>query len=207
MTLHYQFVDGDRELAPLLLLHGNGGTERDLLPIGRFIAPSAPQLSIRGREIQAGEPRFFRDFTNGTADFANLTAETTWLFDTVSRLTRKYQLNAARMIIVGYSNGGNLAIRAMMTRTLPFKTALLFHPKTLGSVEQPKLAPHTLVWASFGTADSIVSSAAFAALQGQIRMAGGVLTTFTHEEQHNLNLAELRAAKQWLADSGRLKEE
>ena len=207
MTLHYQFIDGDRTLAPLLLLHGNGGTERDLLPIGQFIAPDAPRLAIRGREIEQGETRYFRHLPDGTIDFANLDTETTWLLNTAAALTRKYQLFASRMIVAGYSNGGNLAIRAMMSQPLPYRTALLFHGKPLGPLDQPKLRPQTLVWASYGTHDPIVSQAEFATLQAQIQTAGGELTTFTHDELHNLNLSELQGAKSWLAQSGRLKEE
>lgn len=206
MTLHYQFVDGNRVLAPLLLLHGDGGSERDLLPIARFIAPGAPQLSLRGRVSENGQTRFFKHPADGI-DSGDLTRASAWLQAAVATLADKFQLPLARMIVVGYSNGGNLAIRTMMTQPLPFRTALLFHPQTLGPLAGPRLAAATRIWASYGTADPIVTKAAFTALETQITAAGAQLTTFTHDERHNLNLAELRHAKQWLAQSGRLKEE
>lgn len=203
----YQFIDGNRALAPLLLLHGDGGSERDLPPIGRFIAPGAPQLAIRGRLQENGQTRFFTHLPNGQSDPASLDLETDWLLDTIHELAEKYQLVEKRFIVVGYSNGGNLAIRAMMTHPLSFRTAVLFHPKTLGPLAAPRLAPETAVWASYGSQDPIVSLANFTALKTQITAAGAQLAVFTHGEQHHLNMPELRAAKAWLARSGRLKEE
>src|ERR687889_462287 len=57
---------------PLLLLHGTGGDEADLLPLGRSIAPGAPLLSVRGKVSERGMPRFFRRLAEGVFDEADL---------------------------------------------------------------------------------------------------------------------------------------
>ncbi|MFD1393667.1 alpha/beta hydrolase [Lacticaseibacillus jixianensis] len=205
--MHDEFVDGDRALAPLLLLHGDGGAARDLMPIARFLAPGAPQLAIAGRERAVGRTSFFRHDPGGTPTTASLTQAAAGLLARVRELAAHYQLPLARMVVIGYSNGGSLAAWAMMKRPLPFRTALLFHPQALTPIAAPALAPSTLVWASYGTQDPIVAAHRFTALGQQIRTAGGQLTVYTHDQQHNLTMAELQRAKAWLLQSGRLKEE
>ena len=76
-NVNYTFVKGDPTVSPLLLLHGQGGNENDLLPIGKYLSPNSPMLSIRGRIQEQGMNRYFRYSENGGFDLANLEQETT----------------------------------------------------------------------------------------------------------------------------------
>ncbi len=50
----------------LLLLHGTGGDESDLIPLGCELDPNAALVSPRGKVSENGMPRFFRRFAEGS---------------------------------------------------------------------------------------------------------------------------------------------
>src|SRR4030081_2560539 len=91
----------------LLLLHGTGGNERDLLPIGRELDPNASLLSPRGKVLENGMPRFFRRLAEGVFDLEDLKTRTHELADFVVSAATHYKIDIKNMIAVGYSNGAN----------------------------------------------------------------------------------------------------
>ena len=93
----------------LLLLHGTGGDENDLLPIGRELDPNAALLSPRGRVIENGMPRFFRRFAEGVFDEEDVVRRANELPDFISAAASKYDFVPADVTAVGYSNGANIA--------------------------------------------------------------------------------------------------
>src|SRR5918993_1774538 len=97
----------DPRRPPLLLLHGTGGDESDLLPLGRAIAPGAPLLSPRGKVLENGLPRFFRRFAEGVFDLEDLRRRAGELADFTVNACQKYGLKPP--IALGYSNGANIA--------------------------------------------------------------------------------------------------
>jgi phospholipase/carboxylesterase len=120
-TLAYthRFEPGaDPSRPPLLLLHGTGGDESDLLPLGREIAPGAALLSPRGNVLEGNMPRFFRRFREGLFDEDDARRRAAELADFVAEARRAYGLT--QLLAVGYSNGANIAA-----------AVLLLHPKTL----------------------------------------------------------------------------
>lgn len=199
-----QFVDGDRQLAPLLLLHGTGGTERDLIPIGHFLAPDSPLLSIGAPLIENGMSRYFKHTPSGGFDYQSLNQQTDWLLDRVAALSNQYQLDASRLIVAGYSNGANVALRAMLERPVPFRAGLFFHAMSLGQEVPNQDLSDSNVWLSHGTHDPIVPADNFARLTGLLRRQHANIEVFQHQESHNLNQAELQSAQAWLQQSGRL---
>lgn len=207
MTSQHLFVAGDPGLNPLLLLHGTGGTEKDLLPIGRFLAPGAPLLSIRAPLIENGKTRYFRHTASGGFDLNDLNQQTDWLLREITTLSHQYVLAPTNLIVVGYSNGANIAARAMLERVVPFTTGIYFHAMSLGPLAAPKTRPNTTIWASHGSHDPLVGPANFAALMAEFREAGAEVTIFRHDQYHNLTKDELESAKNWLQQSGRLKED
>lgn len=99
---------------PILLLHGTGGDERDLLPIGRMVAPGASLLSPRGKVLEGAMPRFFRRLAEGVFDEADLVARTHELADSIAEARERYDLPAP--IALGFSNGANIAASLLLIR-------------------------------------------------------------------------------------------
>src|SRR5438045_5914803 len=100
----------------LLLLHGTGGNENDLLPLGRDLDPSAALLSPRGKVLENGRPRFFRRLAEGVFDEEDLVRRTHELADFISEAAAQYGFDAAKVVAVGYSNGANIAGSFLLLR-------------------------------------------------------------------------------------------
>lgn len=182
---------------PLLLLHGTGGSERDLLPIGRLLDPAAPLLAIGGRVVENGQARYFRHTANGDVDQSDLEHQTTWLLTTAMAALANHGLAKRPITVVGYSNGANIAAYALLNRVTPFACAILFHATTVSAQNDPNL-PAIPTWLSFGTNDPYVSPAAFAALSARLQQNHAPLTIYRHAHGHRLTHAELLAARDWL---------
>src|SRR5207248_2746561 len=121
----HEFVPGSSERT-LLLLHGTGGNERDLIPLGRELDSSAALLSPRGRVLEDGIPRFFRRRAEGMFDLEDLKKRTNELADFVAAATKHYKLAADQVVTIGYSNGANIAASMLLLRPAILRAAMLF---------------------------------------------------------------------------------
>src|SRR5919201_1950191 len=104
----HKFIPGSSPRT-LLLLHGSGGDERDLIPLGRELDPNAALLSPRGMVLENGMPRFFRRLAEGVFDLEDLKGRTNELADFVGAAAQYYGFASGRLVAVGYSNGANIA--------------------------------------------------------------------------------------------------
>src|SRR5712691_4802337 len=111
----HEFVPGTSERT-LLLLHGTGGNEHDLLSLGREIDPTAALLSPRGKVLESGMPRFFRRLAEGVFDVEDLQRRTHELADFVAAAAEQYRFAADRVVAVGYSNGANIGASLLLLR-------------------------------------------------------------------------------------------
>src|SRR5437868_14466315 len=82
----------------LLLLHGTGGNENDLLELGRAIDPDAALLSPRGKVLENGAPRFFRRLAEGVFDEADVVRRAEELSQFLGRASQAYGIDANRFI-------------------------------------------------------------------------------------------------------------
>jgi len=121
----HEFVPGTSSRT-LLLLHGTGGNERDLIPLGRELDPNAALLSPRGKVLENGMPRFFRRLAEGVFDLEDLKRRTNELADFVAAAARHYKLAADHIVGVGYSNGANIAASMLLLRPEIMRAAILF---------------------------------------------------------------------------------
>src|SRR5690606_31403766 len=112
----------------LLLLHGTGGTERDLLPLAERIDPEASVLSVRGNILENGMPRFFRRLAEGVFDEEDLIFRTHELSDFLLQASKDYKFDRDRVVAVGYSNGANIAASMMFHIPDALMGAILHHP-------------------------------------------------------------------------------
>ena len=129
----HEFVPGASDRT-LLLLHGTGGNEHDLIPLGRELDPNASLLSPRGKILENGMPRFFRRLAEGVFDLEDLKTRTNELGDFVAAAVRHYHLVANRVIGVGYSNGANIAASMLLLRPETLPTAILFNLLAVRSI-------------------------------------------------------------------------
>ena len=104
----HEFVPGKSDRT-LLLLHGTGGNERDLIPLGRELDPNASLLSPRGKTLENGMPRFFRRLAEGVFDLEDLQKRTHELADFVTSAAQHYKIDSKSIVALGYSNGANIA--------------------------------------------------------------------------------------------------
>ena len=114
-------------LPTLLLLHGTGGDENDLLDLGKALVPGAALLSPRGKVLENGQARFFRRLAEGVFDLEDLEYRTGELADFAAAACQAYGLDAARLTAAGYSNGANIAASLLLLRPGTLQSAVLFH--------------------------------------------------------------------------------
>src|ERR1041385_1077676 len=109
----------------LLLLHGTGGDENDMVPIGRDLDPTAPLLSLRGNVLENGMPRFFRRLAEGVFDEADVIRRANALADFLPKAAEQYEFDLSRLTAVGYSNGANVAAAVLVLRSGAITSAVL----------------------------------------------------------------------------------
>src|SRR6476646_8451723 len=129
-SFHHQFIPSSLPApAPcLLLLHGTGGDEHDLLQLGQSLEPEAALLSPRGQVLENGMPRYFRRLSEGVFDVDDLKARANELADWVNEAAKTYNIDRGRITAVGYSNGANIASAIMLLRPEILSAAILLRP-------------------------------------------------------------------------------
>jgi predicted esterase len=198
--LHFvhEFVPGNSSRT-LLLLHGTGGNEHDLLPLGRELDPNASLLSPRGKILENGMPRFFRRLAEGVFDLEDLKTRTNELADFVAAAVRHYKLDAEHIVGVGYSNGANIAASMLLLRPEIMHAALLFRAMVpLVPDKLPELSA-VRVWIGAGDQDPIIPRSETQRLVELLRDAESDVTIRFFNAGHGLTNSEIDIAGQWLS--------
>ncbi|MEO6992820.1 MAG: alpha/beta hydrolase [Lacunisphaera sp.] len=198
-SYHHVFIPGTDPLAPpVLLLHGTGGNENDLIPLGQSLSPGSALLSPRGDVSENGMPRFFRRFAEGVFDLADVEQRTQALADFIGAATALYGIDPAKLVTIGYSNGANIAASLLWLRPETLASAVLLRPMV---VLEPKSLP-TLngkrILISSGQHDPIVPVDHPIRLANRFREAGAEVTLNSHAGGHGLTQADFVAARQFL---------
>jgi predicted esterase len=184
----------------LLLLHGTGGNERDLIPLGRELDPNAALLSPRGKVLENGMPRFFRRLAEGVFDLEDLKYRTNELADFVAAAVRQYDLAADHIVGVGYSNGANIAGSMLLLRPEILHAAILFRAMVpLVPDKMPELSS-VHVWIGAGNQDPIIAPSETQRLVSLLRSAKADVTIRFFEAGHGLTSDEVETAGRWLKD-------
>lgn len=199
----YSFVEpaASEPKVTLLLLHGTGGDEEDLIPLGRHLFPGAALLSPRGRVLEHGMPRFFRRLAEGVFDRRDLKLQTDELAGFIAAAAQKYALDAREIVAVGYSNGANIAASLLLSHSRALAGAVLFRPMVPFEPEQvPDLngVPILIVAAR---RDQIVAPQQTSELARIFTNAGARVTTHWHAGGHELGPGDVEAAKDWLFEN------
>jgi phospholipase/carboxylesterase len=185
----------------LLLLHGTGGNEDDMIPLGRDLDPSAAILSLRGNVSENGMPRFFRRVAEGVFDEEDVIRRANELADFIGVAATKYSFDPGNVTAVGYSNGANVAAAVLLLRPGVLTRAILFRAMVpLIPATQPTLADTRALICS-GKQDLIVPVENAERLAAMLREAGAKVDLRFEDAGHQLVFAEIAAAKNWLREA------
>jgi predicted esterase len=184
----------------LLLLHGTGGDERDLVDLGRQLAPEAAILSPRGRVLEGGMPRFFRRLAIGRLDIPDLLARTDELAEFIGAATGEYQLDPRRIVALGFSNGANIAVSVLLRHPTLLRGAALLRPMLpYEPPVQPELVG-TDVLIDAGERDQYSSPEQTRRLAMILRGGGAEVTLHTElGAGHSLTHNDLAQTARWMA--------
>jgi phospholipase/carboxylesterase len=180
---------------PLLLLHGTGGDENDLVPLGRTVSPTAPLLSPRGKVLEHGMARFFRRLAEGIFDEDDVRRRAGELADFISAARERYKLAAP--IALGYSNGANVAAAILLLHPDVLAGAMLLRA-TL-PLAQPPAADLTgkPVLIISGVSDPMISAEGTARLAAMLKEDGAIVEHRTLPLGHQLSQADITLARTW----------
>ncbi len=193
----HQFIPGSSDRT-LLVLHGTGGDEQQLIPLGRELDPGAAILSPRGNVLENGNARFFRRLAEGVFDLEDLKAQTDALAAFVRAAAGHYLFDLEKMTAVGYSNGANMAASLLLRRPGVLSAAMLFRAMIpLIPEELPDLRGVN-IWIAGGKQDTLIPRSSTEQLAEMLSDAGAEVTAHFFDAGHALTNTELVLAKRWL---------
>jgi len=190
----------DPRRAPLLLLHGTGGDENDLVPLAERLAPGAALLSPRGKVEENGMPRFFRRLAEGVFDIEDLHRRTAELAAFIATAQKSYGL--ARPIALGFSNGANIAAALLLSHPDVLAGAALLRPMTpFVPADAPDLTGIPILLLS-GSMDPLVQPGDRDRLAKIFSAAGAELSYEVVPAGHGLSPLDLATTGDWLQRYG-----
>ena len=193
----HEFIPGTSSRT-LLLLHGTGGNERDLIALGRELDPNASLLGPRGKVLENGMPRFFRRLAEGVFDLEDMKHRTHELADFITAAADHYELDTKNIVAVGYSNGANIAASMLLLRPEILSAAILFRVMVpVVPEKQPDLSS-IRVWIGAGAYDPIVAASNTKELVELLRSAGADVSVRFFQSGHELTGDDVDAAREWL---------
>lgn len=182
----------------LLLLHGTGGTEDDLIALGNELTPDASILSVRGKVLENGMPRFFRRLEEGVFDLEDLKMRTDELADFILKSSSIYDFDLKRLVAVGYSNGANIGASVLLRRPEVLAGAILFRAMVPFIPDVvPDLSKKFIILLE-GMRDPIVSKQEAESLLKIFNKAHSNVTIKWQGSGHSLTQEDIDSAKEWL---------
>ena len=199
----HQFIPASTrpDQVTLLLLHGTGGNEQDLIPLGQELYPRAAILSPRGKVLESGMPRFFRRLAEGVFDIEDLKFRTHELADFVRKASKVYKFDLRYIISIGYSNGANIASSLLLIHPEIMTSAVLFRAMVPFIPEKVPNLTGKNIFIGAGQYDPIVPRKQTETLFGFFEKAGAnMVLHFEENSGHELGYDEISAAKDWLSN-------
>lgn len=198
-ALGFTHISGERKgPRTLLLLHGTGGDERDLLPLGAFLDADAHILSPRGNVREGEMARFFRRLRPGVFDEEDLRARAEELARFVEDATREYGFEPRSVWAVGFSNGANIAASLLLLHPGAVAGAVLLRPMLPVEPEKELDLAGVPVYVAAGRSDEMIPQDSTEALIHRLKGAGADVTVSWADAGHRFGREELEAAREWL---------
>ena len=193
-------AEGDAAGPPLLLLHGTGGNEYDLLPLRDHLSPGAAVLSVRGTVLENGMPRFFRRVREGIFDEDDLRRRADELADFVVTASSAYGIADRSLVAVGFSNGANIASAMLLQRPDVLKGTVLLAAMVPYAEPPSADLSDTLVIISNGDRDPLIKSEMTKQLASQLRERGAEVIELPHPGGHQIDRAVLPQIRRMIAN-------
>jgi phospholipase/carboxylesterase len=195
------FKQGNKDLPTLLLLHGTGGDERDLLTLADIIEPDASVLSVKGNVDENGMARFFARLREGVFDEEDLVFRTKELNEFIDESAINYGFDRQNIVALGYSNGANIAASLMYHYKDALKGGILFHAMVpRRNVKLPDLSD-SLVFIGAGKRDPLIPMQETMELVKNLQDARTQVREFWTEGGHELRREEVDEAKRWFEEN------
>jgi len=194
----HRFFPGESGVT-LLLLHGTGGGEDDLVPLGRELAPRAAILSPRGKVSEYGAARFFRRLAEGVFDHEDLVRRTHELADFVEAASQEYGFDPSKVVAAGYSNGANIAASLMLLHPGLLRAAVLFRAMVPFEPEESPDLSGMPVFLAAGRKDQMIPPQNAERLAEILTEADADLDLRWRDTGHALTYEEVAEAKDWLS--------
>ena len=194
----HRFFPGESGVT-LLLLHGTGGGEDDLVPLGRELAPRVAILSPRGKVSEYGAARFFRRLAEGVFDHEDLVRRTHELADFVKAASQEYGFDPSKVVAAGYSNGANITASLMLLHPGLLRAAVLFRAMVPFEPEESPDLSGMPVFLAAGRKDQMIPPQNAERLAEILTEAGADLDLRWRDTGHALTYEEVAEAKDWLS--------
>ncbi|PCF34081.1 carboxylesterase [Staphylococcus delphini] len=195
--MEHIFKQGDSSKPTFVLLHGTGGNEHDLLPVAEMLDPSYNVLGVRGNVSENGMNRFFKRHGEGQYDVEDLKFRTTELHEFLESAAEQYHFDLDQVVLVGFSNGSNMAISLMLNEAMPYKKGLLFAPLYPLDVPEDLDLSNQSVYLSMGKNDPMVPVEASEYVRRIFKDRGADVTEYW-VNSHELTQDTVLAAKETL---------
>ncbi|MEO8199068.1 MAG: alpha/beta hydrolase [Gemmatimonadota bacterium] len=198
LEMIHRFIPATPGSTTLLLLHGTGGDENDLIPLGQMVMPGAALLSVRGSVLENGMPRFFRRIAEGVFDLPDLKRRTQELADFLLQAYGRYGISADQVIALGYSNGANIASSVLLSRPEVLAGVALLRPMVpFVPAALPDLRKKRVLIAA-GKDDPTVPPGQVDQLAELLRKSGAHVTLQVTPGGHGLAQHDVDSVKAWL---------
>lgn len=193
-----EYIYGKKKGAPVfILLHGTGGTETDLVSLAELLNPEYNILGIRGNVQEKGMNRYFKRHGEGQYDWEDLEFRGHELYTFIVEKSKEYDFKLEDTVLVGFSNGSNIAIHMMLKQPETFKKAALFAPLYPADVVEKQDFSHVEVFLSLGKGDPVVPESESKRVISLFEERGAnVMTAWVNG--HSLTQEVAKKAKSWL---------
>ena len=185
----------------LLLLHGTGGDEHDMVPLAEAILPGAGIISPRGQVNENGAPRFFRRFAEGVLDVEDWRERSEALADFVASVCAEHEISPKTLLAIGYSNGANIAQGLLLLRPEVLVGAILLRPMFITDDVPVKDLGRRPILLLGGSHDPIIPADALLQVAQQLDKRGAHVTAKTVQASHGLVQDDIVLARQWLVNN------
>jgi predicted esterase len=179
------------------MLHGTGGNEEDLLPLGRLLSPGAALLAPRGKVLEKGMPRYFRRLAEGVFDLEDLRFRTDELADFITSGSDAYGLTGG-VVAAGFSNGANIGASLVLRKPGLLRGAILLRPMVPFVPDELPDLGKTPVWIGVGKFDPVARPEEGERLADLLRRGRADVTVHSERAGHTVTMGDVEAARAWL---------
>lgn len=198
--MNYYYDEKPNSSKNLLLLHGTGGDEYSLVDIARYLDDSSRILSFRGNIQENGMNRYFKRNGLNQFDIESLEKETDFLYEEIKKVSAEKNIPLESWVLVGYSNGANIAAHLLLERETELTKGIFFHPISLGVHTKTTALSDKNVWISYGENDPTVNQPDLEELITAFYDRDADVTIAKTTMGHQIIQEEVDAAKNWLQE-------